>query len=83
MKFKLNEHPSVWLFLTSLVILGISIFLNVLYQWKIYSLIAVILAGIAVLVLGYSLVKDLLLFAKEKEKYDATHPEEKEDDDKW
>ncbi len=73
MKFKFDEHPSVWLFLISLVILGVTIFINILYQWKIYAVIAIVLAGVAVLVLGYSMVKDLTMFFKKKNQYDETH----------
>jgi hypothetical protein len=84
MKFKINEHPSVFLFLISLVILGVSIFLNVLYQWKIYSIVAIVLAGAAVIVLGYSMMKDISIYLKKKQQYDETHPNEREDDDdKW
>lgn len=80
MKFKISEHPSVFLFLISLVILGVSIFLNVLYQWKIYSIVAIILAGIAVIVLGYSMIKDIAIFLQNKNRYEETHKDEKEDD---
>ena len=73
MKFKFDEHPSVWLFLISLVILGVTIFINILYQWKISAVIAIVLAGVAVLVLGYSMVKDLTMFFKKKNQYDETH----------
>jgi positive regulator of sigma E activity len=83
MKFRISEHPSVFLFLISLVILGISIFLNVLYQWKIYSIVAIVLAGIAVLVLGYSMVKDISSFLKKKSAYDENHVDEKKDDEDW
>lgn len=73
MKFKFDEHPSIWLFLISLVILGVTIFINILYQWKFYAVIAIVLAGVAVLVLGYSVVKDLTMFFKKKNQYDETH----------
>lgn len=79
MKFKFEEHPSVWLFLISLVIFGVTIFINVLYQWKIYSIIAIVLAGAAVLVLGYSMFKDLSMFFKKKNQYDETHKGEDDD----
>lgn len=73
MKFKFDEHPSICLFLISLVILGVTIFINILYQWKFYAVIAIVLAGVAVLVLGYSMVKDLTMFFKKKNQYDETH----------
>ncbi len=82
MKFKISEHPSVILFLVSLVILGISIFLNVLYQWKIYSIIAIVLAGGAVLVLGYSMMKDISIYLKKKNEYDERNRNQN-DDEKW
>jgi membrane protein YdbS with pleckstrin-like domain len=83
MKFRLNEHPSVWLFLVSLVILATSIVINVLYNWAIYALVAIFIAVAAVLVLGYSMVKDISLFMKQRSQYYEQHQEERdrEDDD--
>lgn len=84
MKFKINEHPSIILFLVSLVILGTSIFINVLYNWAAYSIVAIVLAGLAVIVLGYSMIKDISIFLKKKNEYLETHRDEiiDEDDDK-
>jgi len=73
MRFKLKEHPSIFLFLISLVILGISIFICYLYNWVVYADVAIALAGAAVLVLGYSMVKDILTFEKKKREYDSSH----------
>lgn len=78
MKFKINEHPSVWLFLISLVILASTIVLNVLYNWVIYAVVAIVLAGIAVIVLGYSMVKDILLFVKKRNEYYKDHPNDED-----
>lgn len=66
MKFKISEHPSVILFLVSLVILGVSIYINVLYKFAAYAIVAIVLAGMAVIVLGYTMIKDILLFEKKK-----------------
>lgn len=81
MKFRLDEHPSVWLFLVSLVILATSIVINVLYNWTIYALVAIFIAVAAVLVLGYSMVKDISMFVQKRNQYYASHPEEREHDD--
>ena len=80
MRFRISEHPSVLLFLVSLVILGVSIFLCYLYKWVIYADVAIALAGLAVIVLGYSMVKDILLF--EKKKREVEGKKEKDDDRK-
>ena len=53
MKFRLQEHPSVWAFLGALVLLAASFALAYIYHWKIYAVIPIPLAGIAVIVLGY------------------------------
>ena len=82
MKFHINEHPSIWLFLISLVILATTIVINVLYKWQIYTIVAIVLAGVAVVVLGYAMIKDLSDFSRKKSQYLASHPEEKDDDDK-
>lgn len=83
MKFKFSEHPSIILFLISLVILGTTIFINVLYNWAIYAIVAIVLAGIAVIVLGYSMLKDISFFLKKKNEYLENHKDEIfKDDDK-
>ncbi len=81
MKFRLSEHPSIWLFLISLVVLGTTIVINVLYNWVIYALIAIFIAGAAVLVLGYSMIKDLANFSKERSRYYQTHKDDEPDRD--
>ena len=66
MKFKLSEHPSIFMFLISLVILGTTIFLNVMYKWKIYSIVGLVLSGIASLVLLFSVCLDIYHYLKKK-----------------
>lgn len=70
MKFRLKDHPSFFAFLFSLVLLGGSFALAYRYQWKIYAVVPIFLAGAAVIILGYSFVKDILDFEKQKDKQD-------------
>ena len=79
MKFRLQEHPSVWAFLGALVLLAASFALAYIYLWKIYAVIPIPLAGIAVIVLGYSLIKDILDFEKKKNELESKE-EEKHDE---
>ena len=78
MKFRLDEHPSVWLFLVSLVILATSIVINVLYDWAIYALVAIFIAVAAVLVLGYSMVKDISMFVQKSNQYCPSSHEDRD-----
>ncbi len=81
MKFKISEHPSIWLFLISLVILASTIVLNVMYHWTVYAIIAIVLAGLAVVVLGYSMIKDISLFVKQRKQFYSSDKKEDTDED--
>lgn len=81
MKYNVKEHPQIFLFLIAVFMLIISIIINVIYNWVIYAVFMVVLAGIAVLVLGYSFFYDLYLFSKKKKKYDEEHAGEIKNDD--
>lgn len=64
MKYSFKEHPQIFLFLISLIMLGISIWINILYNFAVYAVILLVLAGIATVVLGFSFFYDLYLFFK-------------------
>lgn len=81
MKFRISEHPSVLLFLISLVVLGVTIFINVLYNFAIYAVVAIFIAGAAVLVLGYSMIKDVSVFFKQRSEYIQRHSQDQKDDE--
>lgn len=81
MKFKISEHPSIWLFLISLAILASTIVLNVMYHWTAYAIIAIVLAGLAVVVLGYSMIKDISLFVKQRKQFYSSDKKEDQNED--
>lgn len=80
MEFHFRDHPSIFLFLISLVLLGASIALCVLYDWAIYAVVAIVIAGVAVLVLGFSMVYDLAGLGNKKKKQPKKDEEKKEEE---
>ena len=82
MKFKLSEHMSIFLFLLSLVILGISIFIGYYYEWKIVAIAPIAIAGVACIVLLAATVYDYYSFFKKKREVDTKIAEMKEKNEK-
>jgi preprotein translocase subunit SecF len=68
MKYTLKEHPMIILLALALIMLACSIVLGVYKSFSIYSIVAIVISGLATLFLGYSFIADLMLFEKEKKK---------------
>ncbi len=77
MKYDLKEHPYLWALLCAFVLLAGSIALGYRYDWKVYAIIPIGLASLAVIILGYSFIKDLLDFEKKKEEWEKKEQEKK------
>lgn len=66
MKYNLKEHPYIFMLLAALILLAGSIVLAYFYNWSIYSIIAIVIAGLGSAFLLYSFIYDLILFKKNK-----------------
>lgn len=66
MKFNLKDHPTVLLFFISLVLLATVIVFGFLFKWSVFVIPMIVIAGLAVLVLGFSMIKDISEFSKKK-----------------
>lgn len=77
MEFKWKEHPSIFLLLIAVIMLILSVVIAYLFQWRIYADVLIVIAGIACIVLGYGVYKDISLFKKKQKE-----SEEKKNDKK-
>jgi preprotein translocase subunit SecF len=78
MKYSLKEHPMGIMFALALLMLAVSLTLGVYKNFNIYSIIAIVIAGLGSIFLGYSFIYDLIEFKKKKKESDGK--ENKKDD---
>ncbi|MFA6864868.1 MAG: hypothetical protein WCS04_03635 [Sphaerochaetaceae bacterium] len=78
MKYSLKEHPMVIMFALALLMLAVSLTLGVYKNFNIYSIIAIVIAGLGSIFLGYSFIYDLIEFKKKKKESEGK--ENKKDD---
>jgi hypothetical protein len=84
MKYSLKEHPIAFFLFFSLIMLGVSIALAVLYSFSLYTIVAIVISGVGSLALLGYLIYDYADFRKHLkdsgEKPTAKKDEEKKDD---
>jgi len=78
MKYSLKEHPMVIMFALALLMLAVSLTLGVYKSFNVYSIIAIVIAGLGSIFLGYSFIYDLIEFKKKKKEFEGK--EHKKDD---
>lgn len=71
MKYSLKEHPMVIMFVLALLMLAVSLTLGVYKNFNIYSIIAIVIAGLGSIFLGYSFIYDLIQYKKKKKELDG------------
>jgi len=71
MKYSLKEHPMVIMFVLALLMLAVSLTLGVYKNFNIYSIIAIAIAGLGSIFLGYSFIYDLIQYKKKKKELDG------------
>lgn len=79
MKYKLSEHPYIFMVLVALVLVICSITIAALYQWSPYAIVAIVISALGFIVLSYTFLKDLSIYFKQKRKYEESIQEQKKE----
>lgn len=76
MEYNIKEHPFVILLLVAIGMLVGTVVLAYFNKWNIFSIIGICIASLAVIVMAYVFIKDLMIYAKQKREFEENNKDE-------